>query len=661
MVRRVSRTGAENLPDIFANLALLGSLNGQEQQAEQAPLDLYGASQEPTNFNDVVETPQYTDVRQNENSYLENLRKIGSLPLAMSEDENLRQDAQENMRDFEPELPFGVQEQQLEGLSGLMGQQEAKNAMMPKPAVPQIAPEAPQDIYNIPQNESGKNVEPLEAIRMMVEKNPSLLETLPQETRNLLNPPQETQQNDPLQMIRSMVEKDSTMLELLPQEIKNKLQAVPENSLATQEPIPEQAPPEIPTVPVGTPITEQMIDQYPDQNVQAGAVEKGFTDDQIVNDLRDLAGGLIPQEQQERAKEWQNVYTKQRDDLTAEEKELLDKSTSGELTTFDKVALGIAVAVPILMALRYGTEAGLTSLGKGLEGFIKGKTDQEKQRIEKSQTSNKRLQEINKEKIALEEKNVDVKKKIMDSIKDGDARRFIRNKDLRMFGNDVGISTDDESGALWLNGKKFDASDEGVKRAREVVKGADQTIGIMKDSNKTLNEVNEILNQLPKGTGVWEAVKKNWQWFTSAGGHNPFGAEAPKIKMKGEDGKVREVDAFALLKQKVNILQDLYNKQILGGTRLTGNVVTHWGGILGDPTSLSDWFSQDLSGFKDTVRSLKDTMNSREIEKLVGEGFLREPLQKAFPSGNDKFVESEDNRLDRLRQTDPNELRKKVK
>ncbi len=661
MVRRVSRAGGDNVPNIFANLALLGNLNGEEEKAEQAPLDLYGASQEPMDFNDVVETPPYTDVRQNENSYLENLRKIGSLPLAMSEDQDLRQDAQDNMRDFEPELPFGVQEQQLEGLSGLMGQEEAQGRMIPKPAVPEMAPEAPQDIFNIPQTPEGKNMPPLEVIRSMVEKNPSLLEMLPQETRDLLNPPKQAQQNDPLQMIRSMVEKDPSMLELLPQEIKDKLQAVPENAPNPQQPVQQEAPPETPTVPIGTPITEQMVDQFPNQNVQAGAVEKGLADDQIVNDLRDLAGGLIPQEQQDRAKEWQNVYTKRWDELTAEEKSLSTKAESGDLTTFDKVALGIAVAIPVLMALRYGAAAGLTSGGKALEGFAKGQIEQDKVQADKATQRSKRLEGISKEKVSLQEKDVDMKKKIMDSIPDGAARQFIRNKDLRRFGDDVGISTGDESGALWLNGKKFDASDEGVKRAREIVKDADQTVGIMKDSNKTLNEVLEIIDQLPKNTGVWDSVKKNFQWFTSAGGANPFGGSAPKIKMKDESGKTREVDAFALLKQKINVLQDLYNKQILGGTRLTGNVVTHWGGILGDPASIKDWFSQDLNAFRDTTSSLKNTMNSREVEKLVGEGFLREPLQKVFPSGNDKFVESEDNRLDRLRQTNPNELRKKVK
>lgn len=651
MVRRVSRAGGDNVPNIFANLALLGNL-GEQEQAEEAPLDLYGASQEPLDFNEVVETPPYTDVRQNENKYIDNLRKIGNIPLAISQDQNLRQDAQENMRDFEPELPFGVQEQQLEGLSGMMGQEEAQDRMIPRPA----PIESPPEVFNIPQTDAGKNVEPLEVIRMMVEKDPSLYEMLPEETRSLLYP------------TRSLVK--PTLMELLPENVKNIFGGNEQTELPpVQETAPNTLPEptlpvnevQTPTVPIGTPITEQMVDQFPDQNVKAGAVEQGFADDQIVNDLVDLAGGLIPQEQKNRAKEWQNVYTKRWDELTNEEKSLSTKAESGELTTLDKVALGIAVAIPILMALRYGSEAGLTSGAKALEGFAKGRMEQDKTQSERAVQRGKRLEDISKEKVSLQEKDLDMKKKIMDSIPDGSARQFIKNKKLIDFGNgNIGISTGDESEALWLDGRKFDASDEGVKRVREIVKDADQTIGIMKDSNKTLNEVLEIIDQLPKDTGVWDAVKKNYQWFTSAGGANPFGGAAPKIKMKDENGKTREVDAFALLKQKVNVLQDLYNKQILGGTRLTGNVVTHWGGILGDTTKIKDWLSQDLNAFRDTTSSLKNTMNSREVEKLVGEGFLREPLQKVFPSGNDKIIESDENRLNKLRQTDPNQLRKKV-
>jgi hypothetical protein len=657
MARRVSnREEIGDLPNIFASLALLGNLGEKNEMGQEAPLDLYGTSQEPDNFNDIVETPQYTDVRQNQPDYIENLRKISNLPLAMSEDEYVRQDALDNMQYREPEIPFGVQEQQLEGLSGLMGEDQIQNPMITKPSPNQTIKEVPNEIYNIPRNNKGQLIEPLEVIRMMIEKDPSLINDLPQQTRELLNIVPDipiVPEVNPMQMIRSILEKDPTMIERLPQQIKDKLK---------QEPMAAKAPPEVPIVPVGTPITEQMVDQYPTQDVQEGAVQKGFADEQILSDLNDLAGGLIPEEQKKRAEDWQDIYTKRREELTSEQNELLKKAESGNMTTFDKIALGIAVAIPILMALRYGAGAGLMSAGKALEGFASSQMQQAKNKSEKDTEKSKRLNEINKELVGLEEKNIEINDKIMNSITDKSARQFIKNKKPVVFQDgSIGIPTGDESKALYLDANKFDASDEGVKRAREVIKGADETIGIMKDSSKTVNEVLEILNQLPKDTGVWDAVKKNLQWFTSLGGANPFGGLSPKIKMKDESGKVREVDAFALLKQKINVLQDLYNKQILGGTRLTGNVVTHWDGILGSPDSIKDWLSQDLNAFKETTKSLKNTMNSREIEKLVGEGFLRKPLEKVFPLDKDSIIESSDNRLDRLRQQDPNELRKKVK
>lgn len=638
MARRVSagRGGLENLPNIFASLALLGNLDS-DQEGQLAPQDLAGTSQEPMDYNDVVETPQYTDVRQNQppqpDDYIENLRKIANLPLAMSDDNELRQDALENMRPSVATLPPGIQEEQLEGLSGEMGAQQAAQREAPT--------SMSFDTGMLPRTKSGQLQDPLEFLRQRVEEDPSLLESLPEETRQRL--------------AETTPDAERAFVPETRQPEQNALPAP-----ATQ-PGEEQQAPKLPLVPPEKPISEGMVEEYPDQKMEPGAVEAGFKDQQIVDDLANLAGGLIPQEQQERAAQWQNVYTKRMEELNAEEKQLLQKAESGQLSTFDKVALGIAIAVPILIALRYGGTAGLLSAGEGLKGFAASYMQQQKQQGEQKAANKKRVEEIGKERLQLEEKDIDVNKKIMDSIEDKQARKFLRNKKFRQFGDNIGIGTGDEGQALWLDANKFDASDDGIKRAREVVKDADETIGIMRDSNKTLNEVLEILDQLPKNTGMWEAVKKNARWFTTAGGANPFGGDAPKIKMKGADGKMHDVDAFALLKQKINVLQDLYNKQVLGGTRLTGNVVTHWGGILGDPSSISDWLSQDLNSFKDTTESLKNIMNSREVESLVGKGFLRAPLERQFPSYQNEVVESPDNRFDRLRASNKDELRKKVK
>ena len=628
MARRVKTGGGiGDQRNIYADLALLGQLDN-DQEGQIAPEDLVGTSQEPMDYTDVMPPPPMGDVRQNPNpdEYLENLRKIAQLPLAMSDSDELRQDALENLQSFEPqpEQP-GMGSKIMGAIKDYAKPFATKEHYLPKGQPQQPSPETTVDVDTgmIPRTSSGQMQDPLEFIRMRVEEDPSLLEQLPQETRDKL------------------------------------AASTPEREKAFVSPPSEDQAPK-PTVPPGQPISQDMVENYPEQNPQAGSMEQAEKDPQILQDLQELAGSPIPDDVKARAKQWEDIYTKQKDMLNAEEAALKTQAESGQLSTFDKVALGIAIAMPILIALRYGGTAGIVAAGEGLKGFSGVVGQGMKQKAAEGVAKNERLRDIQKERLTLDEKDLDINKKIIDSIEDKAARQFLKNKKFRKYGEDIGISTGDAGKTLWLDANKFDTSDEGIKRAREVVKDADETIGVMRDSNKVVNDVLEILDQLPKNTGVWEAVKKNAQWFTSVGGNNPLGGEAPKINVVGADGKTRQVDAFSQLKQKINLLQDLYNKQILGGTRLTGNVVTHWGGILGDPSSVTDWLSQDLNSFKDTTRSLKDIMNSRETENLVGKGFLRAPLEEAFPSREDKIGESTDNRFDRMRQQ-KEELRKKVK
>lgn len=626
MARRVMTGGGIGRPsNIYADLALLGQLTN-DQEGEIAPEDLVGTNQEPVDYSQVVGTPKFGDVRQNPNpdEYLDNLRKIAQLPMAMSEDGELRQDALENLQNRTATIPDAIQEEQLQGLSGEQGQDQAAKSLQ-------------FDAGMIPKTKSGQLQDPLEFIRMRVQEDPSLLDMLPEETKQKL-------QGTPADAEKGFVPPTP-----------------PGQEAQAQGMQPEQGQqPKKPVVPPDQPISKDMVAEYPDQKPQAGAIEQLTEDELLQKDLMDLAGSVIPEEQMNRAKQWQDISTKRKEDLNAEEAALMQKAESGELTTFDKVALGIAIAIPILIALRYGATAGLISAGEGLKGFAGSLQQQQKQQSEKKAEDKKRLAEIQKERLALEEKDIDIDKKIMDSIPDKAARGFLKNKKFRKYGDQLAISTGDPEKTLWLDANKFDTSDEGIKRARKVIEDADETIGVMRDSNKVVNDVLEILDQMPQDTGLWEAAKKNAQWFTSAGGKNPFGGKAPTIDVVDANGKVHKVDAFSQLKQKINLLQDLYNKQILGGTRLTGNVVTHWGGILGDPSSISDWISQDLNTFKDTTKSLKDIMNSREVENLVGKGFVRAPLEQAFPAYQNKVLESDENVFNKMR-SNPEAYKGKVK
>lgn len=701
MARRVM--GGINKPsNIYADLALLGKLTNEEE-AEIAPEDLIGTSQEPADYSEIVGTPQFGDVRQNQvidpnQEYVNSLRAISQLPLAMSDDDNIRKDALENLDGYQRSPSDAIQEEQMQGLSGEQGAMQSKALVR-------------ADLNK-------KFPDPLDLILQRVQENPELLNQLPEETRQKVFERQWLKESEDFAEPSSLTPKALPDLSALPEEERqdmfqkqwrNEMQpfaeppsntpkALPDLSALPEEerqdvfqkqwrnemqpfaqkvdqenteisaPSPPSAPAQNsenqqknqPIVPSDQPITQDMVADYPEQKPQMGSIEKVEEDPVLQKDLMELAGKPIDEEQMDRSRVWQDIYSKRKEELNAEEKTLMQQAESGTLSTFDKVALGIAIAVPILIALRYGATPGLLSAGEGLKAFSTSLQQQQKDKTAQNIKNKERLGEISKEKLQLEEKNIDIDKKIIDSIPDKAARKFLGNKKFRKFGEKIGISTGDPDNVLWLLADKFDTSDKGVEHANKVIHEGDETVGIMRDSNKVLNDVLEILDQLPQDTGVWDSVKKNAQWFTSAGGKNPFGGAAPKIKVVDSNGNIREVDAFAQLKQKINLLQDVYNKQILGGTRLTGNVTTHWGGILADPSDVMDWLSQDLNAFKDTTMSLKDIMNSREVENLVGKGFVREPLEQSFPSYKDKIIESDENVINQIR-ANPAAYKGKVK
>jgi hypothetical protein len=624
MARRVGMGTAfgEN-EDVLKGLAFLQELVGKDRFPIE---DVAGTGEAPPESLPEAGATEFGDVRQNE--YLPNLRNLSYLPSALSDDQDVRRDADEGMN--QQNQAFG--EEQMEGLGGEMGGALASND------------EVGFNESMIPRNQKGEMMDPLEAIRMSVEENPDLMAGLPEETRQRLSATPTDRERAFVSTPEAPESAESVEAEMAGLPVEGEEPPVEAVSTA----------PEI--VPPSEPITEEMVASAPTKEPKKGAVKQLSEDDQLIHDLTLLSKNTIPPEQLDRAKEWEDVLTKRRASLNEQEKALLQKAETKELSTFDKVAIGIALAAPILIGLRYGAAAGFISAGEGLTAGAKVYSALSP----KSADNLKKMDAIQKAKIQLAEKDVEINKKMMDSITDKDVRNFLKGKKARKIGNQVGISTGDESGILWLDGRKFEMSDDGVKRAREVIKDADETIGVMKDSNKVVDEILGILDEIPQNTGMWDAIKKNAQWFTTVGGKNPFGGEGPRVDIRGPDGKVRRVDAMALLKQKINLMQDVYNKRVLGGNRLTNNVVNHWEGILGDPSRVQDWLTQDLDTFKETTRSLKDIMNSREVESLVGEGFLRQPLETAFPSSRGELMESTDRGLDEIRRN-PKAFKSKVK
>ncbi len=477
----------------------------------------------------------------------------------------------------------------------------------------------------LPRNNKGQLKDPLEYIRSQIEANPELRNSLPEETLAML----ESNQPDAEKPFKEEAAKPGRAERIVP---------------------PEQ------------PITEADIESYPEKGAQPGAVEQASQDPQVMADLERLNGlkKIDPQDLDE-AKNWQKVLTEKQEALNEEEKAMLQKAESGDLTMMDKFAIGLAIAIPILLALRYGSDVGLVAAGSGMQGFAGANMKQQKLAGEKSIADTKRKGEIQDQRLDLANKNLDMNKKFAESIPDKAAREFLNNKDIRPVGNKVGIFMGDERDALALDAKQLETSDEGIKTAKEYVKDAKDTVGLLNKSNLVIDELTDILEAMPQDSGLWNVIKSNWGWFSSVGGKNPFGGEPLMIDVQGKDGKVRKVNAFEMLKQKTTALQDIYNKVNLSRANLTDAVLTHWDSILGDPKKLDQWLTgQSMQTVIDKTQSLKDFLNAGATEVMVGHGFLREPLEKAYPGNQLKPMKPAESVVDQIR-ANPQAFKNKVK
>lgn len=628
-----------NDPDVLRSLLNLADIESlANTEAPPAPTDLMGTSQDPKNFADVAGVQEFEDIRAQPqpDDYLNTLKRISNLPLAMSDNDELRQDALENLQSYDEPEPAAEAPRKYDSSN-------------PNDVISQLASlpaslrddDSFRDDYLQDMQDKGRNVE--------VEAG-----SLPRNAQGQLK--------DPLEHIRSMVEADQSLMDELPEETRAMLQQ--------NEPNPEKAfnQPELTPIaeakiiPPGQPVTAQDVEQYPEQTVKEGAVEQAMQDPTILEDLAKLNGMKeIPEEYLAKANEWQNALTKRQDQLTAEEQSLLNKAEMGEFSTLDKIILGIAVAIPILMAIRYGAGAGLASAGEGLKGFASGLQQEQKSVNDKNTKAQERMGDIQKERLQLGEKDIEVNKKLLDSIPDKSARDFLKGKKIKQIGDKIGISIGDEKGALWLDANQLETSDEGVTQAKKYMDEAKHTVGLLNKAGRVIDEVSDLLNAAPDDIGMWDALKSNWGWFTSAGGNNPFGGKPLMIDVQDKDGKVRKVNFFEALKQKTTALQDVYNKVNLARAALTSNVLEHWAGILGDPKDMGEWMTgQSIQTVRDKTASLKDFLNEGATEVMIGNGFLREPLERAYPGNQMQPLESEDSVVRKIREN-PEAYRSKVK
>lgn len=564
-----------------------------------------------------------------------------------------------------PGIPEGIE------LLGDLAQTEAK-----EDALDSISEtETP---YSLPHLPSGDLQDPLETIRMRIQEEPELEQYLPKETLEMLasTAPQPEKPFVPPQEEMAMEEKDRFLQpwergvetpKTFPWEPEEEVEAPPAD--LTEQITEESEEPEIP------PAVQQVIEQptketiteedIPEEGLGAmqGSVEAAQADpilQEKVKNLLKLKQGDVPPEVWEHAKMMEKIYTEKEENLNDQEKQLQQRLESGEMSTFDKVALGIALALPVIIGLTYGKEAFFSTVGGTLKGFSESmmKDSQMKDKIQE------KIGTVQKEREGIAEKRANLTKELLNNIENPALRKLLKNydvinviegpngdpevqagKDAIVIGNDIGITAKDEDGVLWYDANVL-RDDEDVKNFRTAAQEGKQALAKMKDANKTLDDVMDMMKVIQEqNPSAYSALVQYIQpsensWFSFGGAAVPKSLKALTVDVVGDNGEVRQVKALPMLKQKMTALQDVYNKEYLGGTRLTSNLLKHWQEIFPDPTSIGGWLKSDFPTMVQQAQSFKNTLNQRAVENLAGLGFLREPLKQVLPVRGSDILQS---------------------
>jgi len=568
-----------------------------------------------------------------------------------------------------PGIPEGIE--LLGDLAGVESREDALDDVAdPEPPLGMGA-------FTLPRTSSGALQDPLEFIRMRIQEEPELAQYLPEETRQMLEASQAQPEKEfapPSREFPELPDVEEEVAEVSP-------------GMIQEEVISEQPalPPAVEALPDQGTGQEVSQDDIPEEGLGAmpGAVEAAQQNPDLVRNVENLLNlkrGDIPKEAWEHAQLMEKALTQEEANLNELEKEYREKIERGELSTFDKVALGIAIALPVIIGMVYGKDALFATLGGSAKGFGEALMKQQESGLK---TLGK-IGEIQKEKKGITEKRAKLKEDYLKNVENPAVRKLLKNydvinmtegangepqitigKDAMVIGDTIGLSGGDESGVLWYDTNQI-RDDDDVKNFKTAVKEGKVALGKMKDANRTIDDVIDIMSVIKEQQpGLYNTFIQKFQpaMYTDESSWKsliPGTAKAMTIEVVGEDGQVRTVQALPVLRQKITALQDVYNKEYLGGNRLTSNMHKHWNDVFPDASAVSSWLKSDYNTMVQQAQNFKNVLNQRAVESLSAEGFLREPLEKILPVKGGDILRSASIDMQDIEEN-PEKYRSKVK
>ena len=575
----------------------------------------------------------------------------------LTEDEDLRGTAdlvQQEEAPIEPESPYMTPtyperyEQLPPGLEALTELDDQSEEPSMKPRV-DVEEEQPSDYQD-----------PLEAIRMATERDPSLLALLPEETRMAL-------QETPADPYRRFVPEQEQEVMAEPE---SQPQAGFEDPLAPEE---QAIPPAVEESFASGPMSEVTEQDLPvgGMDVVQGVVEVARNDPSVVEQVERLYGSNLPPEAWEQIQLAESALSKNIEALDSQEKAFKERLERDQSTDLDKVAIGVAIALPVILGLMYGKDAFFASLGGAFEGLSqdsKNRQDRELQTLDKLGTLQKGRGELQAKHQELKStllgkmENPKIKKLLRDNdvvnvVENADgSTSYEAGKDGIIIGDKVGISAKDPNKSLYYDLNVI-RNDEDAAEFQKNSSEARKAISSALDGSNAMSEIMDVMTAIKEqNPGMLKALAQGWDSVT---GKIP-GYEALTVEIVGSDGKVKKVQALPMLRQKITAMQDVYNKEFLKQSRLTEGIIQHYQDVFGDPTKIASWMRSDYDTMLEQAQQFQNMVNQRSTDNLVGVGFLREPIEKVLPTSGLNIIESPSQDLAEI-EKNPEKFKSKIR
>lgn len=359
-------------------------------------------------------------------------------------------------------------------------------------------------------------------------------------------------------------------------------------------------------------IADRMRSGQPITFAVPGALQQAFESPEKKSILEQFFGREIDPELLRQMTIAETALADQGVSKDAEVKFYQDKIKNHDLTTADKVILGLALIAPaVLGGIVAGPEGVFKSLGGGLENLNKELSKQDEQKMDDYE----RLSTSRKEKTEIDLNKIELKQKFLDLMPNSALKKALRGEDLKVIQDEdgqarLGIGTRVED--LLIDGSKVRDTEDLKNFKEKHVKEALPYITTMQGANSTFDKLDHILDQLRDIGGLRQVA----------------GSGTGLLQRTVTTQEGRKMTAEAALEQLQKDLQVRYNN-MRGFTRITPQVGEHWEGLLANPFGgKSFWQGKDFQTIRSQAAELRQLINEEVLQIVKNEGFLVEPFLK---------------------------------